>query len=119
MGDLGYDIPGLIWLWNPCYAEFITIFQDPNDPQSTAWEMLEWRFKCSQNPGERHRQAWGQASLHINTLSIGNLTSYVVGAVNNNKLEAKNDGLIRLFQEGKEALSDYLCIQKTQGSGEM
>lgn len=45
---------------------------------------------------------------HQGPLSVGDLVFYLVGAINNNHLEAKDDRLIRLFQDEKKHLRSAL-----------
>lgn len=45
---------------------------------------------------------------HQGPLSTGDLVSYLIGAINNNHLEAKDDRLIRLFQDEEKHLRSAL-----------
>lgn len=45
---------------------------------------------------------------HQGPLSVEDLVSYLVGTINNNHLEAKDDRLIRLFQDEKKHLRSAL-----------
>lgn len=54
----------------------------------------------------------------IKTLSTGGLVSCLNGAGDNNSLEVKDDGLIKLFRI-QTSTSDHLWAHRSQGSGEI